>query len=113
IDSKAPRILTPAELKNSCESLDKLIYSAQEEIDQLYEVVREAGYTVLFCDSSGVAVAHRAEHTRAREFQHWGTWLGGGWSEAVEGTNDICTWIVHERPLSVHTSLHFKSRHSN
>src|SRR5262245_17180515 len=55
IDSRAPRILAPAELKHSCEPLDKLIFSAQEEIDQLYEVVREAGYTVLFCDSSGVA----------------------------------------------------------
>ena len=54
IDSKAPRILTPAELKNFCEPLDKLIFSAQEEIDQLYGVVREAGYTVLLCDNSGV-----------------------------------------------------------
>jgi transcriptional regulator of acetoin/glycerol metabolism len=42
IDSKAPRILTPAELKNFCEPLDRLIFSAQEEIDQLYEVVRES-----------------------------------------------------------------------
>ena len=38
VDSKAPRILTPAELKNFCEPLDKLIFSAQEEIDQLYKV---------------------------------------------------------------------------
>jgi len=63
IDSKAPCILTLAELKEFCEPLDKLILSAQEEIEQLYEVVREAGYTVLSCDSSGVAVAHRGEHT--------------------------------------------------
>src|SRR5215510_8096694 len=111
IDSRAPRILTPAELKNFCEPLDKLIFSAQEEIDQLYEVVREAGYTVLFCDSSGVAVAHRGEHTRAREFQYWGTWLGGVWSEEVEGTNGIGTCIVDERPVTVHRSQHFRSRH--
>jgi transcriptional regulator of acetoin/glycerol metabolism len=113
IDSKAPRILTPVELKDFCEPLDKLIYIAQEEIDQLYEVVREAGYTVLFCDSSGVAVAHRGEHTRAREFQHWGTWLGGVWSEEVEGTNGIGTCIVDERPVTVHRSQHFRSRHIN
>jgi transcriptional regulator of acetoin/glycerol metabolism len=93
--------------------LDKLIYIAQEEIDQLYEVVREAGYTVLFCDSSGVAVAHRGEQTRAREFQHWGTWLGGVWSEEVEGTNGIGTCIVDERPVTVHRSQHFRSRHIN
>jgi transcriptional regulator of acetoin/glycerol metabolism len=112
-DSNAPRILTPAELKNFREPLDRLIFSAQEEIDQLYEVVREAGYTVLFCDSSGVAVAHRGELTRAREFQYWGTWLGGVWSEEVEGTNGIGTCIVDERPVTVHRSQHFRSRHIN
>ena len=52
IDSKAPRILTPAELKYFREPLDKLIFSAQEEMDELSRVVREAGYTVLLCDSS-------------------------------------------------------------
>jgi len=111
IDSRAPRILTPAELEDFCEPLDKLIFSAQEELDQLYKVVREAGYTVMFCDSSGVAVAHRGEHMRAREFQYWGTWLGGVWSEEVEGTNGIGTCIVDERPVTVHRSQHFRSRH--
>src|SRR4051794_10001994 len=113
IDSKAPRILAPAELRHSREPLDKLIFSAQEEIDQLYKVVREAGYTVLFCDSSGVAVAHRGEDARATEFQYWGTWLGGVWSEEVEGTNGIGTCIVDERPVTVHRSQHFRSRHIN
>jgi transcriptional regulator of acetoin/glycerol metabolism len=81
-------------------------------MNQLYKVVREAGYTV-FCDSSGVAVAHRGEHMRAREFQYWGTWLGGVWSEEVEGTNGIGTCIVDERPVTVHRSQHFRSRHIN
>jgi len=43
VDSKAPRILTSGELKYSREPLDRLIFSAQEDIDQLYQVVREAG----------------------------------------------------------------------
>jgi transcriptional regulator of acetoin/glycerol metabolism/AraC-like DNA-binding protein len=110
-DSKAPRILTPTELRHFRDPLDKLIFSAKEEIDQLYKVVREAGYTVLFCDSSGVAVAHRGEDARAREFQYWGTWLGGVWSEEVEGTNGIGTCIIDERPVTVHRSQHFRSRH--
>ena len=113
VDSKAPRILTPGELKNFREPLDKLIFSAQEEIDQLYGVVREAGYTVLFCDSSGVAVEHRGEDAQASRFQYWGTWLGGVWSEEVEGTNGIGTCIVEERPVTVHRSQHFRSRHIN
>jgi AraC-like DNA-binding protein len=113
IDSKPPRILTPTELKNFCEPLDKLIFSAQGEIDQLFGVVREAGYTVLLCDNSGVAVAHRGEQMQAREFQYWGTWLGGVWSEEVEGTNGIGTCIIDERPVTVHKSQHFRSRHIN
>jgi hypothetical protein len=47
VDSKAPRILTPGELKDFREPLEKPISSAQEEIDQLYKVVRKAGYAVV------------------------------------------------------------------
>src|SRR5229473_2486934 len=113
LDSQAPRIVTPAELKHFREPLDKLIFTAQQEIDELYEVVREAGYTVLLCDSSGVAVAHRGENALASQFQYWGTWLGGVWSEDVEGTNGIGTCIAEERPVTVHRSQHFRSRHIN
>jgi AraC-like DNA-binding protein len=113
LDSQAPRIVTPAELKHFREPLDKLIFTAQQEIDELYEVVREAGYTVLLCDSSGVAVAHRGENALASQFQYWGTWLGGVWSEEVEGTNGIGTVIAEERSVTVHRSQHFRSRHIN
>jgi AraC-like DNA-binding protein len=113
LDSQAPRILTPTELKHFREPLDKLIFIAQQEMDELYEVVREAGYTVLLCDSSGVAVAHRGENALASQFQYWGTWLGGVWSEEVEGTNGIGAVIAEERPVTVHRSQHFRSRHIN
>src|SRR5260370_10900268 len=82
-------------------------------MDELYEVVREAGYTVLLCDSSGVAVTQRGENALASQFQYWGTWLGGVWSEEVEGTNGIGTVIAEERPITVHRSQHFRSRHIN
>ena len=113
IDGQAPRILTSTELKDFREPLDQLIFSAQEEMDQLYEVVREAGYAVLLCDDSGVAVEHRGEEARESQFEYWGTWLGGVWSEEVEGTNGIGTCIVEERPVTVHRSQHFRSRHIN
>ena len=112
-DSTAPRILTAGELKPLREPLDELVFSAQEEIDQLYRVVREAGYTILFCDSSGVAIDHRGEAAQASRFEYWGTWLGGVWSEEVEGTNGIGTCIVEERSVTVHRSQHFRSRHMN
>jgi transcriptional regulator of acetoin/glycerol metabolism len=102
-DTRSPRILTPGELKHHSEPLDEFI---------LYKVVREARYAVLFCDSSGVAVAHRGDDVWARCFEYWGTWLGGVWSEEVEGTNGIGTCIVEERPVTVHRSQHFRSRHT-
>src|SRR6516165_2736304 len=108
---EAPRILTSGELTQLREPLDRLIFSAQEEIDRLYKVVREAGYTILFCDTAGVAVEHRGDDADAGRFKYWGTWLGGIWSEAVEGTNGIGTCIVEERPVTVHRGQHYRSRH--
>jgi transcriptional regulator of acetoin/glycerol metabolism len=113
VDGRPPRILTRGELKDFREPLDKLIFSAQEEVDQLYKLVRNAGYTVLFCDSSGVAIEHRGDDAQSSRFEYWGTWLGGIWSEEVEGTNGIGTCIVEERPVTVHRNQHFRSRHIN
>jgi transcriptional regulator of acetoin/glycerol metabolism/AraC-like DNA-binding protein len=111
VDSRAPRILTAPELKDLREPLGKLIFGAQEEIDRLYKTVREAGYTILFCDTAGVAVEHRGDNSDASRFEYWGTWLGGVWSEAIEGTNGIGTCIAEERPVTVHRGQHFRSRH--
>src|SRR6202040_21664 len=93
--------------------LGNLISTAQEELDRLYKVVREAGYTILFCDTAGVAVEHRGDNADASRFRYWGTWLGGVWSEAIEGTNGIGTCIAEERPVTVHRSQHFRSRHTD
>jgi AraC-like DNA-binding protein len=109
--AEAPRILTPYELKELREPIDQLIFSAQEEIDRLYKLVREAGYTILFCDTTGAAIEHRGEDAAAQEFKYWGTWLGGVWSEEIEGTNGIGTCIVEERPITVHRGQHYRSRH--
>jgi transcriptional regulator of acetoin/glycerol metabolism len=109
--SEAPRILTAGEIKALRDPLDRLIVSAQEEIDRLYKVVREAGYTLLFCDTAGTAVEHRGADADASLFKYWGTWLGGVWSEAAEGTNGIGTCIAEERPITVHRTQHFRSRH--
>jgi transcriptional regulator of acetoin/glycerol metabolism len=111
--AEAPRILTSGELKELREPLDSLVHSAQEEINRLYKVVREAGYTLLLCDTAGTAVEHRGEDADASQFKYWGTWLGGVWSEAIEGTNGIGTCIVEERPVTVHRGQHYRSRHIN
>src|ERR1700749_4587835 len=104
VDNSPPRILTHHELQDFRGPLGKLIFSAQEEIDQLYRVVREAGYALFFCDSAGVAAETRGQNARASELVYWGTWLGGVWSENPEGTNGIGTCIAEERPVTVHKS---------
>src|SRR5712672_2107065 len=111
LQNEAPRILTPHELEDLREPLDQLIFSAQEEIDRLYKVVRAAGYTLLFCDTAGVAVEHRGDDDDASRFKYWGTWLGGVWSEAIEGTNGIGTCIAEERPVTIHRGQHYRTRH--
>src|SRR5712664_1651894 len=108
---EAPRILTSREVDELREPLDELVFSAQEEFDRLYKVVREAGYTLLFCDNTGVAVEHRGDDSDASRFRYWGTWLGGVWSEAIEGTNGIGTCIAEERPVTIHRSQHYRTRH--
>jgi transcriptional regulator of acetoin/glycerol metabolism/AraC-like DNA-binding protein len=111
--TEAPTILSAGEVRGRREPLDRLILSAQDEIDRLYLMVRDAGYTLLFCDTEGIAVEHRGDEADASRFRYWGTWLGGVWSEAAEGTNGIGTCIVEQRPITVHRDQHFRSRHTD
>jgi transcriptional regulator of acetoin/glycerol metabolism len=115
VDAKScskPHIVTHRELSVSREPLDKLLIQAQDEIDRLYAVVRQQAYVVLLCNRDGVAVHHRGEEARAEEFKRWGIWVGGVWSEQIEGTNGIGTCIADQRPVLVHCSQHYRSRHT-
>jgi AraC-like DNA-binding protein/PAS domain-containing protein len=56
-------------------------------------------------------IDHRGDQAQAEQFAYWGIWLGGVWSEDVEGTNGIGTCIAEERPITVHQSQHFRARH--
>jgi len=64
------------------------------------------------CNSDGVAIHHRGDASKDQEFKRWGIWLGGVWSEQVEGTNGIGTCITDRRPVFVHCAEHFRSRHT-
>src|ERR1700739_288441 len=110
-DPSAPNIVTQSELSASKEPVADIIVHAREEIDRLYAIVSQQGYVVLLCNSSGIAIHHRGDETRADDFKRWGIWLGGVWSEQIEGTNGIGTCIAEQRPLLVHCGQHFRSRH--
>jgi len=101
---EAPRVLTSGEVGTRREPLGQLIFSAQDEIDHLFKVVREAGYALFLCDNAGVAVEHRVDEAVASRFRYWGTWPGGVWDEASEGTNGVGTCICEERPVTIHRS---------
>ncbi len=107
-----PNVITQTELRASKEPVADLIVHAREEIDRLYAIVRQLGYVVLLCNSDGIAVYHRGDETRAADFKNWGIWLGGVWSEQIEGTNGIGTCITEQRPILVHCGQHYRSRHS-
>jgi AraC-like DNA-binding protein len=85
---------------------------AQEEVDRLYAIVRQEGNVVLLCNSDGVAIHHRGDEAQAEQFKYWGIWVGGVWSERIEGTNGIGTCIAEQRPVLVHRDQHFRTRHT-
>lgn len=107
-----PQIITENEIRLSSEPLHRLILHAQEEIDRLYAIVGQQEYVVLLCNRDGVAIHHRGDESKAEAFKYWGIWLGGVWSEQVEGTNGIGTCITELRPEIVHRGQHFRTRHT-
>jgi AraC-like DNA-binding protein len=107
----APRILTVAEIRASREISSQLIEVARVELDHLYKIVRAARYVILLCDRDGLVIEHRGEESEAAQYRHWGTWLGGVWSEEAEGTNGIGTCLAEQRSVSVHRAQHFRARH--
>jgi transcriptional regulator of acetoin/glycerol metabolism len=97
-----PHVATESELRTFREPLTRAIISSQEEIDRLFAIVRQEGYVVLLCNSEGVAIHHRGHEARDEEFKKLGIWLGGMWSEQIEGTNGIGTGIAEQRPVLIH-----------
>ena len=108
---EAPHIVPDSTLRRTREPIESVVLAAESELDRLHKIVGEAGYVTLFCDTSGVAIDHRGSDARATEFRYWGIWLGGVWSEAVEGTNGIGTCIAEGRAVTVHQAQHFRTRH--
>src|SRR5262245_51432731 len=94
-----PSLLTERELTVSREPLRNFLLQAQEEIDRLYAIVRPQSYVVLLCNSAGVAIHHRGDDSKDDDFKRWGIWLGGVWSERIEGTNGIGTCITDRKSV--------------
>jgi transcriptional regulator of acetoin/glycerol metabolism/AraC-like DNA-binding protein len=109
---ESPRILTESALRSSIEPIENVVLAAQTELDRLHRLVGQAGYVTLLCDQKGVAIDYRGNAQLSDEFRHWGVWLGGVWSEDIEGTNGIGTCIAECRPITVHQTQHYRARHT-
>ena len=108
---ESPRVLTQSSLRSSIEPIENVVLAAQTELDRLHKMVGQAGYVALLCDQNGIAIDYRGNDQRSDEFRHWGVWLGGVWSEDIEGTNGIGTCIAECRPITVHQTQHYRARH--
>jgi len=109
--NESPRILTTGELKDHRERAKGIIFTAREELDQLFRISGPAGYVTLMSNEHGVVIDHRVDEAPSSRFANWGNLIGGVWSEEAEGTNGTGTCIVERRPTTIHQSQHFRSRH--
>jgi AraC-like DNA-binding protein len=107
----SPRILTTGELKDHQERAKGITFTAREELDQLFRISSPAGYVALLSNEHGIVVDHRVEEAPSSRFANWGNSIGGVWSEEAEGTNGTGTCVVERRPITIHQSQHFRSRH--
>jgi AraC-like DNA-binding protein len=107
----SPRILTSAELKEHRERAEGITFTAREELDQLFRIAGPAGYVVLMSNEQGIVVDHRVEEAPSSRLANWGNSIGGVWSEEAEGTNGTGTCVAERRPITIHQSQHFRSRH--
>jgi AraC-like DNA-binding protein len=106
-----PTILTSSELIDARGPLERVALIVVEELDRLFCSIRHGGYIVLLCNANGVIIEHRGERNDQDQYRFWGSCLGAIWSEDVEGTNGVGTCIIERRPITIHRSQHFRSRH--
>lgn len=105
--------MTQSELKTFTAPMDEMIHLAMPELDDLYRVVREAGYCVNLADANAtVLVSRLPEGEAATILRRWKVYTGSIFSEAIEGTNGLGTALAEQRPILVHRDEHFREQWS-
>ena len=110
--ARAPNRYDEAEVRHRRERLGGFLDLATPRLDQLFQMVGQAGCCVLLTDRDGVVLDLRTRDADAGTFEAWGLWHGADWSEAAEGTNGIGTCLTEERQLIIHRNEHFLSRNT-
>ena len=106
-----PTILDQSRLKDLHAEYEDLVQIARAEMDALYEQIAGSGYALLLADPDGVILCAKVDPVLKRMFVQAGLIAGAQWSEKSEGTNGIGTCAAEARPITIHESDHFRSRH--
>jgi transcriptional regulator of acetoin/glycerol metabolism len=106
-----PTVVDQTRIKDLQAEHDELVQIARAEMDSLYEQISGSGYALLLADTSGVILCEKIDPTLKRMFIQAGLIVGAVWSEKREGTNGIGTCAAESRPITIHQSDHFRSRH--
>src|ERR1700761_7290375 len=106
-----PTVVDQTRIKDLQAEHDELVQIARAEMDSLYEQISGSGYALLLADTSGVILCEKIDPTLKRMFIQAGLIVGAQWSEQREGTNGIGTCAAESRPITIHQSDHFRSRH--
>ncbi|HVV40569.1 MAG TPA: sigma-54-dependent Fis family transcriptional regulator [Nitrobacter sp.] len=108
-----PRTLTHSELKTFAAPLDETIRLAMPELDDLFRIVRVAGYCVNFADTHATMLVSRLPDGEAATLlREWKIYTGSVFAEADEGTNGVGTALAEQRPILVHRDEHFREQWS-
>ena len=106
-----PTVVDQTRIKDLQAEHEELVQIARAEMDSLYEQISGSGYALLLADTSGVILCEKIDPTLKRMFIQAGLIVGAQWSEQTEGTNGIGTCAAESRPITIHQSDHFRSRH--
>jgi len=106
-----PTVVDQTRIKDLQTEHEELVQIARAEMDSLYEQISGSGYALLLADTSGVILCEKIDPTLKRMFIQAGLIIGAEWSEKREGTNGIGTCAAESRPITIHQSDHFRSRH--
>jgi len=107
-----PVICDPGQVVELRAQHEDLVQIARAEMDSLYDGISGSGYALLLADTAGVILCEKVDPTLESLFTRAGLIVGADWSERSQGTNGIGTCVTERRPITIHESDHFRSRHA-
>jgi len=100
-------VLESGEIRRYADEHDQLLAIATEEMQHLYNSVKDAGYAVILTNQDGIILHTVSDSDLAKKFSQANLRVGGDWGEKTAGTNGIGTAIAENRSVTVHMNDHF------